>query len=465
MEESDPDRVCRLLWKLYSETPGSLKTPSHAMVFPTIEILREYIGLANLTVAPHLLNVISAPAPPSLEFLKTLPTDDTDRWGVYLFVLEKEGELPMIYVGSGTDSRASVSGRLSGYELSYKQPRYFKQILEQGYKVTYQGLLCWGDMPAIEFVPRLRLLFLGLEGLFTFSLWAMYSVVFADFGMSHACPWSITKMNWRGLCGHTPLLENVPNLSLSEQQLLDVHANKEAKRAAHRESPSFKEMISTYRKQPHVKEMSAASGARSKARILADKKYHCSDCNYTTHKNGLLVIHLESQPHIAAVNERLQAAGADEDDLLPTDAAPGELKKHRLTNTKANKAKRLAEQRYFCSDCNYNAHEGVALEIHFESQTHIETVNEKLLAAGADDDELLPTNAPLSERAKSIKANRKARQARVRADKTYYCAPCDQALGSITALKKHRTTPKHSLAVERAAKVVKDGNPADSAPR
>lgn len=67
--------------------------------------------------APSLLDVLTSPSPPSLDFFRGLPTlQDGDKfWAVYL-LLEKPGCQAKIYVGSGTEQIAGVGSRFREYD-------------------------------------------------------------------------------------------------------------------------------------------------------------------------------------------------------------------------------------------------------------------------------------------------------------------------------------------------------------
>jgi hypothetical protein len=195
------------LWVVLSLTPRSMKHPFYAKVFPVFEDLEGLLSKSPVSLAPGLWEVLRSSSPPTISFLKRLPVYSPrfyKHWGVYLHVLEKDGDhRPKIYIGSGT-SKQGVGARLNQYKNGHWIPFYVQRAQKKGYKISFTGLLCWAPVPSASTRVMYRGLFLLLEAAFTLHLHAMRSRD-KDYGMPHLCPWSAESRNYDGLCSHTSL--------------------------------------------------------------------------------------------------------------------------------------------------------------------------------------------------------------------------------------------------------------------
>jgi len=77
--------VVWLVWNLLTLTPAKLQNPIFPMVL-TQDVLEQLLSDSVLVFAPCLLDVFQAATPPSVAYLKSLPTDIIKRWAVYLLV-------------------------------------------------------------------------------------------------------------------------------------------------------------------------------------------------------------------------------------------------------------------------------------------------------------------------------------------------------------------------------------------
>lgn len=230
--------ILSLAWTCLFTTPTNQKNPLLTQVFTSQLILEQIASTTSLVFAPGLFEAIQAAAPPTIEYFKTLPTDTTKRWAVYLLVLEKATCRPKIYVGSGTESQYGVSVRLSQYDRKNSLPRYVQQAIDDGYIIVHKGLLCWTAIPPPSLVPKIRLLFFLLEATFAYAFWAMRTTK-NDYNMTHICPWAVNvidmapEFGYDGLCSHCSLGEGVSgDFGLSEEQLEALADQKEARAAA-----------------------------------------------------------------------------------------------------------------------------------------------------------------------------------------------------------------------------------------
>lgn len=149
--------------------------------------------------APRLLDILQSSPLPALSFFKSLPTECSKIWAVYLLVLEKANCTPRLYTGSGTHAERGAHERLRQYDTGTKLPKHVKAALAEGYEITHKGTLCSTPIPAAEDVRRLRLFFVLLEATFTFVFWTVK--VKTEFGLGiHALrQWAIDSLGYEGL--------------------------------------------------------------------------------------------------------------------------------------------------------------------------------------------------------------------------------------------------------------------------
>jgi len=62
----------------------------------------ELVSAVSLTFADGLFETLRSANPPTIAWLKSLPTELEKRCAVYLLVLEKAGSRPRVYIGSST---------------------------------------------------------------------------------------------------------------------------------------------------------------------------------------------------------------------------------------------------------------------------------------------------------------------------------------------------------------------------
>lgn len=187
--------------------------------------------------------MIQAPEPPKIRFFRNLPSEDDvplrEVWGIYVLVLTKPGETPLIYVGSSTDAAYSMHTRFRCYDryvaATTKSEKeavgvYIKAALAKGYKIVRKGILIWCRIPAGGKRPRIVAFMLAAEATLAFLVWAMYSAS-KDYGIAACCPWKLDSFSYRGLSNHSALRERPRgDFNLTEAQLQQI--TDEAKQAA-----------------------------------------------------------------------------------------------------------------------------------------------------------------------------------------------------------------------------------------
>jgi hypothetical protein len=150
---------------------------------------------------------------------------------VYLLVLEKSGERPSIYIGSGTDATSGVTVRLWGYDNDHRVAANVKHALADGYTITHKGLLCWARIP----VPLLRFpigtLFYAMEATFSMLFWSM-ELRTKNYGFPQLCPWPLDTLEYSRLCTHTSFADPIcgEHAGLTPQQIAAKAAEIEKRR-------------------------------------------------------------------------------------------------------------------------------------------------------------------------------------------------------------------------------------------
>ena len=141
------------------------------------EVVSGLCSATGLTFCPGLFAVVQAATPPTIEIFKSLPTDRYQRWAVYVIVLEKDGAITLVYLGSGTHATQGVTNRWCVYDrLDFAlMPEYVIKAIRDGYTITYKGTLVWCPIPSAADVPMTRLLFIAMEAAFTFLFWTLQS--------------------------------------------------------------------------------------------------------------------------------------------------------------------------------------------------------------------------------------------------------------------------------------------------
>lgn len=208
-----------------------VKNPLFTQTFPDLETLSDICFDAELSFPDTLLDAVQSDKPPTVDFFKALPTTTFGNWGVYALVLEKAGETTIVYGGSGTSSVRGVAERWTTYDRCNQQrpnvtvsscPSLVKEALNNGYRISYKGLLVWAPMPSARDVPRIRLLFYALEAMFSYLFWTHRSRT-KDYEIRSCCPWSPYAFTYAGGCSHNCLRDNVKgNFDFDPEELEEL---------------------------------------------------------------------------------------------------------------------------------------------------------------------------------------------------------------------------------------------------
>ena len=277
--------VLSLAWVCLSTTNRALKNLQLDEIFPTECAMEKIMHISPLQYASGLLQTLQSSTAPTISYFKTLPLFIDKLWAVYLLVLEKDGERPRIYIGSGTGSTAGVRTRMNNYnQRARNMPYYVESSLKAGYAITHKCLLVWTALPLPSDRYKLRCLFLVLETIFTLCFWAMKSQT-NDYYMPALCPWPRHSFTYDGCCTHFSINEQIAghNEDASPEDINRVAA--ERKRVKNR--------LYTANKGPKHKAYTKAYGEKA----LAEQRYKCTVCNLSFRSNALLLKHLKTPIH------------------------------------------------------------------------------------------------------------------------------------------------------------------------
>lgn len=310
---SEAGTLCQFVlehaWNCLNNTPKLRKRPEFGNQFGSYDALKSAAANVSLQFAPGMLDVVQNPEPPSIQYFKNLPTVSVSRWAIYAFVLEKPGSRALLYFGSGTNTEGGVNARLAQYARGYRIPVLMQQALDDGYKITHRGLICWISIPAARIVSITRVLFYLLEASHTYMFWGMHESA-KDSDRKEFCLWDPAKLEYGGLCSHSALTDAIAaDFNLTDDQ---IEANEQ-----HRKDRKYANGMSWYNKQLDTdyvgfRAKTAAATRRSRAknpelksqqaaakreRALEDETYHCEDCGRSFPDQRALDDHLASDRH------------------------------------------------------------------------------------------------------------------------------------------------------------------------
>lgn len=271
----------------------SFINPTFRVALPSLNVLEDIFGLLGPSFAPGLFELLNAAAPATISWFRSLPPVPVSRqiWGVYAFVMEKQGDRPRLYVGSRTAETAGVRSRMLQHLDGISQvPARVARAKTEGFVLTHIGLLAWCDTPAAANIPRARAVILAMEAALTGVLGA---IIPSSAGFSlpvDFCPWSRDQLLWVGLCTHNYLLETLHgDLNLSAAQLEEMAAvRRERARTYHNEyyhetladDPEYKRRRAQYNK----KQLPGTIARQAAAKAV--KQHYCAPRHAQTVARG-----------------------------------------------------------------------------------------------------------------------------------------------------------------------------------
>lgn len=289
--------------------------PRFVQIAPSKDDLAAQYDAAGFTFCPGLLETLQSPTAPPPEFLKSLSNDiPINVWGIYVLVLKKPGQLPRVYVGSGTAVYRGARSRLADYDRGVLVPRYVAKSLEQGFEYTKKAMLAYCPIPPPRDIPCRCTTVLVLEAVFAGLFWAMHSKK-SSYGLDHICQWPLDSVEWTGLCSHNPLMEGIRtgevDFDFTPEQLEEMAAATKAKNRAYQDvyhknlranpTPQF---LETHRR---ANVLQRPKTRQNQIAAVANKTYYCAACDVACRDNATLVRHNKSPRH----HKKLAMGNAD----------------------------------------------------------------------------------------------------------------------------------------------------------
>jgi hypothetical protein len=410
-----------LIWlAIHTDVPTSYMADAYRVLLADKEYFQKTCTDIRLFFPDTLTDVLQSDSAPSVDFFRSLNADASRNnvWGIYIILMEKTGNRPRLYVGSGTRAQSGVRTRLQQYNRQFNMSVSIRNALRKGYTITNFGLLCWASIPPAVLVPSARLRFLALEAIFCIIFFAGPESL--DKKWSCLLLWQRKSVNWLHLCTHSPFTEVPKQLDMTDEQLAEYarvqreHYKKSARengrkrRLADPEAVRAKERETRQAWSDEKRERMRNLRAGYKAKILSAKKYYCSICDSNFACLSSLNIHLKCKAH----KEQVRIAQSGEPPVPP-------------------------DQKFRCSICNINFTSRQSLKRHLRTKGHEEQVN---VAQGGK---------PKSV-SKQTRYDRKYHD-RNRAERRFYCSICKLAMGTNIQLNKHLKSKSHLKAAAAAS--------------
>lgn len=359
------------------EAPVWWKSPIYKDVLgKSEERYEEICSYTPLHFAPNMLEVLQSPTPPSVEFFRALPDPTVGKkakkiWAIYAVLMEKVGQRPRVYFGSGTNRQRGVKVRLATYDNGTHVPRLVQCALDQGFTISHRGLLCWGDLPPTTLAPIVATRFLALEATFTFMFFARVETIM-DEDWTWFMPWKRHQVEWDPLCTHTAFNEKPRDTELSEEALeaaqtaRELHIRKRSlfnsKRADAKARAEDLKGFLARKLRIHMrwadknwdKVLDMAAGTRARAK--ASRRFFCSICDMASATNYALNKHNDTIAH----KKQVKIAAGEAEEPLSAEAA------QRKARYEGHKKIR----RFRCTVCDKGYITQAHLSTHYNSQVH-----------------------------------------------------------------------------------------------
>jgi hypothetical protein len=298
--------ILHLTWACLNVT--SWIAPRFRVLFPSFDHIAGLHPKLGLTFVDGLYDIIQSSAPPTIEWLLSLPSDiPSGCWGVYVLVL-KRGEEYLLYVGSGTStSRNGARSRILQHKRRLVEPEGLRIAKNAGFVQIHECLLAWCPKPAAKDVPVFRTAMVAMEAAMHLIFWPMRKVT-TRYGFPDA-PWPRNAYKYGGCCTHNPLIEGVIDgkdpIEFTAKQLEDMARLALEHRRAWRRDYDKKQRAN---KTPQYIARIRANSRRQTPDTLAKrqrdvkvKRFHCTPCDKSFGTNYLLGRHLATDRHKSVV--------------------------------------------------------------------------------------------------------------------------------------------------------------------
>lgn len=463
-------------WKCLC-VPATGKNSIFDKVFFDEEMLTEVASAAKLTFCPGLLDAVRSPTPPDISFFKKTPSKYLGLWGVYNLVLEKAGEIPLVYIGEASEKDQGIKARWRVYDNpqvpAYRKllPSKVKDALDDGFKIVHKGVLAYCSIPGARNVPRFRLLYYSMEAMFSFLFWAMFPKT-GDYQIGSCCPWPRESFTYGGLCSHSSLNDPMrANFKLSPDELELLAAQAEAQAAEKKRQRDYDRYHD------------------NKAVNKASKTYYCEDCNLACPRRSNLEVHKTTPGHLKCVKlaaegvvekfrcepcdegftsfEKLRAhqkTGAHLSVVIPPNEMPvaqnlhcdicgttlltaKKLEVHNKSSHHVLRLKKMAEgidvNRWWCDVCNKGFEDERLLASHKKGATHKKNAED---AAGNDAPSILYSDADEDDLMDDVQDDAEDDTKSGR-----HCHVCNQPCATDWEFKRHNNSKKHLIRVAKIA--------------
>lgn len=184
--------VARLCWDSIDGTTWI--HPRYLYIFTDLALISACLVSSGFSFVPGLLDILRSDSPPDLAWFLSLPKFMPKQWGVYFLVFTKSGHKPRFYVGSATEKTAGLRRRMQGYLRGLacnRLPKYVEKTFGEGYELQHFGILASCQIPSAGQMPRVKVIILILEAVFSATFWAFRNKnAQQGYGLAHICPWS-----------------------------------------------------------------------------------------------------------------------------------------------------------------------------------------------------------------------------------------------------------------------------------
>lgn len=331
---------------------------------------KDICSATPLVFTDCLRETLCSKSPPTVDYFLNLPDPIRDYWTVYVVVLVDLEDNYSIYIGSAT---GVLGGGCVLRAAHYRDktngvlPAFVRRAYDEGSELVHIGILCWCPIPRPALVPRVRLLFLALEAVFTCLFFACRRQV-SDSAWAHLFPWKRAMVSWRPLCTHLSLIEGSRELELTSEQLEEAAAMRVVKMAANSKAAYERErekdleahlLRKRTEKAAFVEknpEKHAGWHEKSVAKIKATRKHYCTVCDHAFASSTMLEKHLESKKHL--------------DQVALNAGVPPKPPSANALRSRAHVAKAKASMKFYCTPCGVNPPSKAKHEIHIQTKRH-----------------------------------------------------------------------------------------------
>ncbi|TKX20438.1 C2H2 type zinc finger domain-containing protein 10 [Elsinoe australis] len=336
--DSAPELMTFFHWTCLTDLPN-YKHPNHARLFPDKDALSALYAEPSLEFAPGLLEALQSDTPPPLSWFENLPSScPKNKWGWYVVPMRKDGCEPRAYWGSGTKTDGGVGNRMKVYaEEKGLLPQRVRESLDEGYEITHIGLLGTVDIPGPALAPALEVFCLGVEAVFTWLFWGLWSKTTGYGAGTGACLWPVDTLEYGGLCTHSAFIE--PGCKRHDLTAEELEAAAQVIKGRKLVAAAARGRRYRKRKADVDPEFYANRWTASVKKHAGE--YRCETCNITFCSKEAMTKHLASD----SAAELHAAAGVE----FASEAERTALK----ATMKRSYDKRKEEDRYRCDPCDH----------------------------------------------------------------------------------------------------------------